>query len=63
MDIGWASCLVSIACIPSYMIYKIIFLEKGNLLQVRSNFLRCMMADKLNGPERDTVYLGLVSVL
>nr|CAH7729794.1 unnamed protein product [Callosobruchus chinensis] len=33
IQVGWGSCFVSIACIPMYMGYRLLFVEKGDLKQ------------------------------
>ncbi|CAH1996176.1 unnamed protein product [Acanthoscelides obtectus] len=33
IQIGWVSCSVSILCIPLYMVYRLLFIEKGDLIQ------------------------------
>ncbi|VEN52499.1 unnamed protein product [Callosobruchus maculatus] len=33
IQVGWGSCFISIACIPVYMIYRLLYIEKGDLMQ------------------------------
>nr|CAI5847616.1 unnamed protein product [Callosobruchus analis] len=37
IQIGWASCSVSIACIPLYMGYRLLYIEKGDMVEVGVN--------------------------
>nr|CAI5847612.1 unnamed protein product [Callosobruchus analis] len=40
IQIGWASCSVSIACIPLYMGYRLLYIEKGDMVERISNSLK-----------------------
>ncbi|VEN52506.1 unnamed protein product, partial [Callosobruchus maculatus] len=40
IEIGWGSCSISIACIPLYMGYRLLYIEKGDMVERISNSLK-----------------------